>query len=462
MRIRAGIYTRISDARDGDTAGVDRQLEDCLALCADRGWTVVTTYEDNNVSAMKSKARLAYGELLNDVREGHLDVVVTWASDRLYRRLSDLEELTKVLGSVTVATVKSGKVDLSTADGILMANLLGSVSQHESQKRGERVARAASQRAQEGRYNGGQRRFGYNPTATELKADEADAVREAYRHVAAGGTLESIVRDWRERFGVGTLGGKITGTQVREILLRPLNAGIAVYRGKEVGRTKSPVIIDEDTWRSVIAILSDPARRTTVGKPATTLLSGVMRCGICGERMGSRWRKRRSNGKDVPGERVQSYTCREGHISRSLPHMDEAARELVAEYLAANAEQLRRPVTSTKSDSAMEEAEKLRARLDGLAQLAATGELDPADYAAATRGVRERLSSLETRLAKAAGTPATSTLITAGDIRKAWAAADTVTQRAIIKELVERIEVTKEKPGAFTMRGVEIIWRHAS
>ena len=37
MRTRAAIYARISDARGGDTAGVDRQQEDCLALCAEQG-----------------------------------------------------------------------------------------------------------------------------------------------------------------------------------------------------------------------------------------------------------------------------------------------------------------------------------------------------------------------------------------------------------------------------------------
>jgi DNA invertase Pin-like site-specific DNA recombinase len=195
MSTRATIYTRISDARGDDTAGVDRQREDCLALCAERGWDVVAVHEDNNVSAMKRKVRPAYTAMLEDVREGRCEVVVCWATDRLYRQPRDLEGLVEALGSVQVATVKSGKVDLSTADGRMVARLLGNVSAHESEKRGERVARAAAQRAKNGGYGGGRRRMGYTDTATELVPDEAEGIRWAYGIIAAGGSLESVVRN---------------------------------------------------------------------------------------------------------------------------------------------------------------------------------------------------------------------------------------------------------------------------
>ena len=41
---RAAIYARISDARDGDTAGVDRQVEDCQELAKRDGLEVVAVY----------------------------------------------------------------------------------------------------------------------------------------------------------------------------------------------------------------------------------------------------------------------------------------------------------------------------------------------------------------------------------------------------------------------------------
>ena len=39
--MRAAIYLRQSKDREGNELAVDRQREDCLKLCADKGWTPV-------------------------------------------------------------------------------------------------------------------------------------------------------------------------------------------------------------------------------------------------------------------------------------------------------------------------------------------------------------------------------------------------------------------------------------
>jgi site-specific DNA recombinase len=463
---RAAIYTRISDAREDDVAGVTRQAEDCAALCTERGWSIVQTITDNNVSATKRaiSARAGGAELLRLVAEREIDVVVVWSVDRLYRRPADLEGLVDSLGEVPVVAVKSGDVDLSTADGRLVARLLGAAAAHESEKRGERVARAAAQRAQEGRYGGGRRRMGYSTDATELVLDEADAVREAYERVVAGGTLESIVRDWRKRFGTGTLGGEITGVQVRDILLRPMNAGIAVYKGAEVGRTALPAIVDEETWRTARAILTDPARRTTRGRPPRSLLAPVLRCGFCGGRIGSHTRDRRSNGKSIGGK-TPAYRCRAGHVSRDRGLLDHAVSELVLAWLIKHADRLSRPrvaAGATAAARASTEADALGRRLDSLAKLVAAGDLEPADYAIATREIRDRLAAVEETIAASTGSPNAAAIVRAPDIRSSWDEASVDQRRSVIREVIERITLNRATPGPFTMGGVEITWREAA
>ena len=235
---RAAIYARISDARDGDTAGVDRQVEDCQELCDREGLQVVGIYRDNNRSAYRPDGkRPDYDRMLEAVSDGQVDVIVVYATDRLYRRLTDLEDLTATLnrgssGVVLVKTVKSGEVDLSTADGVMQAGMLAVVAKHESMKRGERVARAARQRAEQGRFSGGVRRFGYNATMTELVPEEADAVAWAYRAVADGVTVREVWREWKRRGLRGTQGGEIAPSQVTTILRRPFNASLVSYRGE--------------------------------------------------------------------------------------------------------------------------------------------------------------------------------------------------------------------------------------
>ncbi|MBU6151868.1 MAG: hypothetical protein KGR25_10485, partial [Chloroflexi bacterium] len=352
---------------------------------------------------------------------------------------------------------RSGTVDLSTADGRMIAGLLGTMARHEVEKRGERVARAAAQRAKEGRFGGGKRRLGYSADATELVPREADEIRWAYQHVANGGTLRSVVHRWRRAFGTGTNGGRITGVQVRDVLLRPLNAGLAVHRGEIVGRSNLAVIVDEDTWRTVRAILMDPARRTTVGRPAVTLLAPVLRCAKCQGRMSGGQRHRRQG-----AEKDAIYACREGHVSKHRERLDDAVGRLVIKYLERHASKLVRP-NPVKSGKALDQdavdADAHRKRLEDLALLLANGDLAPADYATATREVRARLAAAEERIVIARGKPHALALVRTGDIEASWSTATVDVKRAVVKELVERINVGACRPGRFTMDGVEIEWK---
>jgi site-specific DNA recombinase len=482
-QLRAAIYTRISDDRTGEGAGVKRQREACDKLAAERGVDVVAYFEDNSRSAMHG-VRPQYAAMLAAVERHEIDVIICWAVDRLYRQLADLLELTKVLSpsGVVVWTVVSGRIDLSTPDGQLQANILGSVAEHESKKKGQRVREAAEQRAGKGRFGGGQRRFGYRHRDTRivrrladdgmtvveverpggplvLVRDEADAIGWAYNHILRGGTLEAVVREWRGRGLVGPQGARFSGVAVRDVLLRPMNAGLTFYLGSEVGETihdpkddPIPTITDEQTWRAVKAILTHPDRRTTVGKPPTSLLAGVLRCVVCEGRMTARTRRRPDKTKDP------IYACRIGHVSRVRPKLDAAIESMVVAHLVKNAAALRRPATSASGAvaKAVRDAEKLRDRLAGYHASAA--DMDPADYATATQAVRARLADVEKRIVASSGSPATSALVRSDDIPATWAALDTDEQRTVIKENVSRIEVGHGVSGARdkTMHNVRV------
>lgn len=451
---RAAIYVRISQDRTGQQAGIKRQTADCEELAEARGWTVTGIYADNDVSAYSRKPRPEFERLMADVAAGQVDAVVAWATDRLYRRTTDLDRLVDGLSGVEVATVKSGDVDLSTADGRLRARILADVAQHESEKKGERVKAAAEQRARAGKYGGGARRFGYSKTADELIPEEADAIRWAYQHVLDGGSLESIGREWTRRGLTGPRGAKFTGVVVRDVLLRPMNAGIAVYYDQEVGRTDSPVIIDEETFRTVRAIITDPRRRVTQGRPPEALLTGLIRCQICGGAVTGASRTQRG------GPRVLTYSCRARCASRRRPYLDELISELALQRLERDPEGFTGTTPSTSVPNGLaQEAEKMRTRLDGLAQLFAAGELEPADYAAATREARGRLAELESQIDARSGTPAATALSRELNVRQAWDAYGVAERKAVLRELIEVIKLGRGTAGKLDPGEMEIVWR---
>ena len=113
--MRAAIYLRQSKDTSGNGLAVERQRKDCEKLAADRGWTVVATFTDNDISASNGKRRPGYEDLLTLIDTRQVEAIVAWHVDRLTRRLADLEDLITrcdVTG-VKVATV-SGDLDLST------------------------------------------------------------------------------------------------------------------------------------------------------------------------------------------------------------------------------------------------------------------------------------------------------------------------------------------------------------
>ena len=67
---------------------------------------------------------------------------------------------------------------------------------------------------------------------------------------------------------VPTTTGKVgawTSQQLRQTLISPRIAGYSTHKGVIVGAAAWPAIIDDATWRTVEAILSNPARRTNHG-----------------------------------------------------------------------------------------------------------------------------------------------------------------------------------------------------
>jgi len=72
-----GVYARISDARDGDTEGTERQVALCRAHAETHRMTIVGLYVDNNRSAYKPGGkRPEYDRLLGDLDARMFDAVL--------------------------------------------------------------------------------------------------------------------------------------------------------------------------------------------------------------------------------------------------------------------------------------------------------------------------------------------------------------------------------------------------
>ena len=433
---RAAIYLRqsLDQARGTPEEGraIDRQREDCLSLARARGWQVVGTYADNDVSASSTKPRRQFEKMLGHAEAGDIDVVIAWHADRLARKVTDLERILELAErtGLRVATV-NGDLDLSNDSGRLVARILVSVAKGETERKGARQRRANQQRAEAGLPRTNARRsFGYGQDGITVREDEADLIRDAYATVLAGGSMYRIAKAWQES-GVPTVqGGKRwRETVIRQILLNPRNAGLASYRGEVVGKGTWPPITDEATWDAARVLLTDPSRRVLPTAPKRTrLLSGLMLCGQCeaGETV-------KASSRSMDG--APTYVCRTGkHLSRVAEPIDlEIERQIVDVLSRPDARDLLVDIDAPDTKKLRREGVAKRKRRDALAVEYAQGSISLSALRAGTQVLDADIDALERQLVhqdRAMLLP-----LIEGNAAEVWQGLDVHRKRAVISAL---------------------------
>lgn len=465
MTTRAAIYCRISRDRTGAGLGVDRQEAECRELAARLGWTVAEVFSDNDMSAYSGKPRKQYQRMLDAIREGRIDAVLAWHTDRLHRSPVELEEyITACNGGRDVPTecAKAGKIDLSTASGRAFARNLGNWARYESEHKSERIQAEKAQALSRGEWTGGARPFGYvrvplvrdgvpvvdkygNQKMTlGIEPTEADAIRDAVRRVISGESVYSITKSWQGKV-TPAQGGKWHMQNVHRVLTRPRNAGLVEHHGEvqDGVRGEWPAIISEDDYRAVCAILKDPKRSTYSGVRSLKWIgSGLYLCGTCGADLRS---------ATNAGRRV--YRCRSGkHVVVIGELVDEYVIKTACEVLDRDGAAL---LPTRKNDGGArlhEEANTLRARLNELADMLGDGELDRAAYNRQKARVTAKLDAVTAKMAERSGSPLDG-IADAGSPSAAFLAATVARQRAIVDALMT-VTVAPARPGRLP-RGVE-------
>lgn len=380
----------------GDERGVQGHLKDCRALCERQGWIVVGEHVDNDISAYSAARRPAYGSLLDAIRSGSVDVVVVWHTDRLYRRMKDLEEYITVCQPRNVPThaVQMGPLDLTTPSGRMVARQLAAVAQYESEHKGERQKRANRQAAQEGKYFGTVRPFGYSDDGLSLVPDEARAIRDAYQLILDGGSVYEVTRRWNAAGLITPKGNRWGAPGVGRVLRYARHAAMRTYHGEVVTDADGepvtaewPAIVDRDAWHAAQAILRDPARLVRSAFSSDLLLSGIATCAVCGNPIQSGGRK---DGK-------ARYRCGGGHVYRQADPVDALLRRLIVERLA----QVPHPQVEddpSVTAAVRDEIATLNQRMDGLAEAYADGALTLSQLQRGTERLRGLLQAAEARI----------------------------------------------------------------
>jgi site-specific DNA recombinase len=216
---------------------------------------------------------------------------------------------------------------------------------------------------------------------------EAPRVGEAVERLLAGETQYSVLEWLKATEGYAPT----TPTTLRRALLNPALAGLRQHQGEVVGKASWPAIITKEQheqlksrdrrMRAMYGYNSQP------GPEPMYLLSGIAKCGVCGD--GLRYRAKQG--------RKPFYACQKGHVSRLADMLDKAVEAEIFKRLSGV------DPSDYESDDAddsavIAEIEELERQLAEWEAEAIAGQVSPGAFGRAERDLTARIGALRAKI----------------------------------------------------------------
>jgi len=324
--LRAASYARYSTDKQRETS-VEDQHRLNRQYAAREGWQLVAEYSDREIKGSTPVALRAGGKmLLADVLAGRIDVLLIECLDRLSRDSVEQEQVVRRCERRGLRIIGIADHYDSTAAGRKMTRKFrGIINEIYLDDLRAKVHRGLSGQIERGFYAGGLA-YGYRSMPVDVDAQgnarghrleivesEAAIVREIFARFASGESCQRIAAALNARGASGPRGGTwsvsaIYGTPRKGtgILNNELYTGRYVWnrsqwvtdpdtgRRQRLERPRAEWMIDE---RAELAIVepalwerakaaqvarSVPEGKRSKGRAPSTLLGGLMRCGLCG------------------------------------------------------------------------------------------------------------------------------------------------------------------------------------
>ena len=310
MSLRAAVYSRFSTDRQNESSIADQQRV-CTEHAARQGWEVIEHYVDAGISGAAMENRPGFVRMREAALARRFDLLLVTDTTRLARsqQLAPLVESLRFRGVRIIGVQDSFDSATGTAD--MQAGLSGILSVEFRRMIRARTHAALESRARAGRSAGG-KAFGY--VGGEVDAAAARIVVEIFTRFAEGASCKTIAAELNRR-GVPSPGSSWNRTErraqgwmgsgVRVILRNERYRGVVHWncsewrkdpdsgkrsrhmrpRSEWITRVDESLrIVSDEVWQRAQRRM-DPAKddvRLKAGGRVKYLLSGLLRCDVCG------------------------------------------------------------------------------------------------------------------------------------------------------------------------------------
>ncbi|MGM8215142.1 recombinase family protein [Bacillaceae bacterium W0354] len=310
--MKAALYMRVSTAEQVENYSLESQKERLEAFCKSKGWTVYDRYIDGGFSGANTN-RPALQQLLNDLDE--IDVVVVYKLDRLSRSQRDTLDLIEeyfLKNDVEFVSITE-TLDTSTPFGKAMIGILSVFAQLERETIAERMRIGHKKRVEDGyRVSGGD----YDPSGYKRENGKLITKTDEKEHIQLLFNLyekyHSITKVQKEIKAKGLPVWRFN--RYRNILSNRLYIGEVSFEG-EYYPGKHEAFITKEQFERVQSLLKRH-RGHNAHKAKRSLLSGLIKCGSCGEPYVTYTTSDKRNGRIY---RYRYYICKARRFPSEFP-----------------------------------------------------------------------------------------------------------------------------------------------
>lgn len=323
---RIGGYIRVSTEKQVMGYSIEGQITQIERYCQFNSYELVDIYADRGISG-KSMNRPELQRMLNDAKNGKLDCVMVYKTNRLARNTSDLLTIVEELHRQNVEFFSlSERMEVKNSTGKLMLQILASFSEFERNTILENIYTGQHQRALEGYYQGnlplGYNNIPDNKKELMINQHEANIVKYIFESYAKGHGYRKIANALNHKGYVTKKGNPFSISAVTYILSNPFYIGkiqFAKYKDwndkRRKGLNDKPVIaegkhtpiISQSLWDKVQARKKQVSEKPQVHGKGTNILTGLISCPQCSASMSASTTV--NTLKDGTKKRIRYYSC---------------------------------------------------------------------------------------------------------------------------------------------------------
>lgn len=319
-RKRVAAYARVSVEKGRTMHSLSAQVSYYSNLIQKNPeWVYAGVYADGGISGTSIGARTEFRQMIEDAKNGKIDIILTKSISRFARNTVDLLETVRELRTLGVEVrFEKENIHSLSGDGELMLSILASFAQEESRSISNNIKWAVQKRFKEGKHNGRFNIYGYRWVEQDLvvEPEEAKVVKIIYANYMKGISAEMTEKQLAQMGVKAMKGGPMKSEVIRSMLKNITYTGNLLLQkeytpdpiaGKsKLNKGELPQYFVENHHEAIIpmkewqAVQDERARRRKLGAHAnrainTTCFTSKIKCSKCGK---SFRRSGKSQGKD--------------------------------------------------------------------------------------------------------------------------------------------------------------------